>query len=199
MQLFFTRQKTKSKTKAKKTKQTKSDINYECEYCKSTFQDFFRTFNLVKEEMYIRCPKCDKTLTLSKFKWNRRKILLEDEWALAGVRKLDGDSKDAMMIKEDDLIPEKKIKKYSCGLCEEEFDQPVHVKWHRRKIHSEKPKVEETKPVEKTEEEKPEESELIDKDIPIKTYPEEETEEGLKLGDEKPNKKSDNDKYNDLI
>ena len=171
---FFSKQKNTIKNESEK-------LDYECEYCKKTSSNFLRTINMVTNTSYIRCALCKRKWTSEDFIWNRKKILLEDEWAMAGVRTL---NKEEMKVIEEDLIPtvkKQEEKVYHCKLCDEVFTKPVHIRYHYKKVHSQK--VGTADYVEPESEHVPEpepinQQDLIDddlvenQDIPTKVYPE---------------------------
>ena len=175
----------------KKTNESEvpADVEFECEYCKKTFKTFRRTVNLVTEVIYMKCPVCEKKLSSEKVVWKHRKLMLEDEWALAGTRVMKEEEEIAMKYDESEKAEQesqKKEKEYKCKLCDEVFTKPVHIRYHYKKVHSQKepePPKEKEPEVVTADYKEPEKSEyldevvkdeelMIDDNIPIKTYDE---------------------------
>ena len=68
-------------------------LDYYCEHCKKYAKYFLRTINLAREIIFMRCPHCEKILRQEGFHFKRKKLVIEDEWQIAGSRVI-GDNKE---------------------------------------------------------------------------------------------------------
>lgn len=160
----------------KKPKQTENEtppVDYYCEFCKKFSKFFLRTINFSKELIMIRCPHCEKILRQEDIHFKRKKLVVEDEWAIAGTRVID-DPKEPQQFdvsqSDEDFSPKPKAKaKYRCKQCQEIFNSPVELRWHNGKMHKLRKKEPKPQPPKKEEPVYQNESSLEDvenQDIP---------------------------------
>ena len=123
----------------KKIEDEAPPVDYYCEHCEKFSKYFLRTINLAREIIFMRCPHCEKILRQEDFHFKRKKLVVEDEWAIAGTRVI-GDKKEPEQFDvgqtDTDFTPKRKAKaKYKCKQCEELFNSPVELRWHNSKMH----------------------------------------------------------------
>lgn len=126
----------KNKAKSKKHIIPEKRLDYYCEFCEKTSDYYLKTVNLVKETLLKRCPKCEAVMTEEKFIYKKKKLVVEDEWSIAGSREIDEDDEFNIKDQDETLTPRKKPKpKYTCKQCSEVFTSPVELRWHNEKMH----------------------------------------------------------------
>ena len=133
---------------AKKANKKSSEklLHYYCEACESDSTTYIKSINLTKEPpiIYRKCVKCAYTMFEEEFLWKHKKLILEDEWELAGTHRLSNfeEKQHELELKSEKFIPKNKILPFVCKKCPipKGFATDKELRIHLRHLHGPKPK-----------------------------------------------------------
>lgn len=143
------------KTKKANKKSSEQLLHYYCEACETHNPIYIKSVNLAKEikkdtyYLYRICVKCGYTMSQEEFLWKHRKMILTDEWELAGTHRQSEieDQQHKIELKSEKFISEKKILPFVCKKCRptpQGFNTETEFKNHIRHMHG--PKTKSKKP-----------------------------------------------------
>jgi len=139
----------------------KKEISFYCEACKTSNYSYLKTVNLAMEPPMLmrKCIRCEHTFNEEPFEWKHKKMILTDEWELAGMHRQTDMENQEQKIKETskEFIEKKNEFPYRCNLCDMKFKVPVELRWHKVKIHP--PEPDKSLEIQEDEEPKPKEPE----------------------------------------
>jgi hypothetical protein len=145
----------------------KENMHFYCEACETSNDTFLKVVNLAKEPPTLlrKCIRCENTMIEETFEWKHKKMILTDEWELAGShRQTDIETEEQNIIeKATDFIEKKNEFPYKCRSCDMKFKFPVELRWHKTKLHP----VQSKAVVEEPEDPKPEPQNVEDLDEEI--------------------------------
>jgi len=154
------------RTQLRKEKK-KENMHFYCEACETSNDSFLKVVNLAQEPPTLlrKCIRCENTMIEETFEWKHKKMILTDEWELAGShRQTDIETEEQNIIeKATDFIEKKNEFPYKCRSCDMKFKFPVELRWHKTKLHP----VQSKEVVEEPEDPRPEPPNIEDLDEEI--------------------------------
>ena len=155
-----------------KKEKKKSNVHFYCEACETSNDTFLKVVNLAKEPPTLsrKCVRCQNTMIEEPFEWKHKKMILTDEWELAGShRQTDVEAEEQKILeKATDFVEKKNEFPYKCKICDMKFKFPVELRWYGKKLHSDSVQNEEVKTADYVEphaEPNPENIEDLDEEI----------------------------------
>ena len=90
----------------------KENMHFYCEACETSNDTFLKVVNLAKEPPTLlrKCIRCENTMIEETFEWKHKKMILTDEWELAGShRQTDIETEEQNIIEKATDFIEKKV------------------------------------------------------------------------------------------